>query len=249
MNRAGAALSGGPDIRIYYKPYVYPLPEGSASAEECEAREIAEYILENRGRLEISVKGETRKAEFSDFTLLFRSGTNQKTYESVFRDAGIPYSVHSVRSLFQEAPVNDLYNLMQLCLYPGDRLASAGLLRSPLAALSDETVLRLLLDDTPVLGPGREACCVSNTDRERYLGLKDLYESIRCRIDLDPLEKIVSDIELRSGYRYLLLSDSALHGYLEHFEYLRLMAAEADLQKKSMAHFLDYIRENPRRLP
>ena len=238
------ALQEGSDIRLLYKPYLGTLPEDALSAEESEAREIADYILENEGRLEISVKGVSRRACFSDFALLFRSGTNQKTYESVFREKGIPYTVQSVRSLFQEAPVNDVYNIIQLCIYPGDRLASAALLRSPLASLSDDSVIRLLLSDGAVLGDGKEELCCSDRDRNRYLRLKKFYKAILGKIDSEPLEKVVSDIVLESGYRYLLLSDISLHGYLEHFDYLEKLAARFDAQKKTAAEFLDYLREN-----
>ena len=83
-----AVLSGKSDIKLLYKPHESGLPEDSLTAEESEAHKIAGYILESVGNLDIADKGALRKAGFSDFALLFRSGTNQKSYEQVFQSKG-----------------------------------------------------------------------------------------------------------------------------------------------------------------
>ena len=233
-----------PDIRLLYKPHKTDLPDDSLSAEESEAWAIAEYILASVGTLNVADKGDSRKAEFSDFALLFRSGTNQKTYEQVFRAKGIPYNVHSVRSLFQEAPVNDIYNILQLCIYPDDRTASAAFLRSPLINLSDLSLIQFLLSGKRIFEEGQERCCKTETDLLKYRQARSLYERVSSKIDREPLSDIVTDIWFVSGYRYLLLADSSLHGYLEYFDYLNRLAVMHDQNGKSAADFLDYIREN-----
>ncbi|MDC7226470.1 MAG: UvrD-helicase domain-containing protein [Spirochaetales bacterium] len=243
-----AVLPQEPDIRLLYKAHSSDLPEDSLSSEESEARAIAEYILSAEDSFDIAVKGEIRKARFSDFALLFRSGTNQKTYEQVFRAYGIPYNVHSVRSLFQEAPVNDIYNFLQLCLYPGDRTAAAALLRSPLMNLSDFSTVNFLLSGKKIFDKGfqkiLEGCCRTEEDLSRYRMARGLYEEINPRIDREPLADIISDIWYKTGYRYLILADSSRHGYLEYFDYLKQLAVRYDQEGKSAADFLDFIREN-----
>ena len=244
LESRAAVLPGMPSVKLLYKPYNPSLPDDSLTAEESEAHSIADYILSSVGVLDVAEKSGLRKAEFSDFAMLFRSGTNQKTYEQVFRAAGIPYNVHSVRSLFQEAPVNDIYNFLQICIYPDDRTASAAFLRSPLINLSDLSLVEFLLSGRSVFDEGQEACCKNADDLTKYRQAKALYEEINPRIDREPLAGIVTDIWYRTGYRYLILANSRLHGYLEYFDYLNQLAISHDQRNKTAADFLDYLREN-----
>ena len=238
------AVISSPGIKLLYKPYDPAQPEDSLSAEESEARAIAEYILDSVGNLDVASKDGPRKAEYNDFALLFRSGTNQRTYEQVFRAKGIPYNVHSVRSLFQEAPVNDIYNLLQICLYPDDSLASAAFLRSPLINLSDLSLIEFLQSGKRIFDEGQERCCMTTSDLKKYEQARDLYNRINPEIDHIPLSEIISRIWYGSGYRYLLLADSSMHGYLEYYDYLNRIAVMHDKANKSAADFLDYIRGN-----
>ncbi len=239
-----AKLSKEPDIRLLYKPWDPELPEDSLSAEESEAYAIADYIIDSVGKLEVNDRDTVRPADYNDFAMLFRSGTNQKTYEKVFRLKGIPYSVHSVRSLFQEAPVNDIYNLLQICLYPEDRTASAAFLRSPLVNISDLSFVQFILSRKPVFAEGQEECCIGESDRSKYRTAISLYERILSLIDREPLADIIKEIWFKSGYRYLILSDSSQYGYLEYYDYLHALAADFDGRGQSTASFLDYVREN-----
>ena len=238
------AIGGSPEITLLYKPYDEDPDEDSLSSVESEAYAIAEYIQNAAGRLEVHAGGETRTANYDDFALLFRSGTNQKTYEQVFRAKGIPCTVHSVRTLFQEAPVNDIYNLLQICLYPEDRLASAALLRSPLMNLSDLSVVRFMLSGKAVFADEQEDCCETAKDRIKYLKARLLYEEVLSLIDRKPIAEIVSLVWFKSGYRYLILHDSSLHGYLEYYDYIHELAAGFDRRSGSMVDFLDKVREN-----
>lgn len=244
LEARAAILPDPPQLQLLYKPYEKIQPADSLPAEESEAWSIAEYINKSVGQLDVSENRAVRKADFSDFAVLFRSGTNQKSYEKVFRAAGIPYTVHSIRSLFQESPVNDIYNLLQICIYPDDRSASAAFLRSPLINLSDLSVISFLLSGKPVFEEGQEECCRSSEDLRKYRRAAELHADVSARIDREPLAGIVTGLWHGSGYRYLILADPSLHGYLEYYDYLKELAVKADSEKQSAAEFLDYVREN-----
>ncbi len=237
-------LKSAPEIKLLYKPYDEEKDDAYLSSDEAEAYAISDYIIDARGRLDIAEGGGCRKADFSDFVILFRSGTNQKMYEKVFRAREIPYRVHSVRSLFQEAPVNDIYNLLQICMYPEDRAASAAFLRSPLISLSDASVIKILLSNKPVFSEGCEELCADDADLEKYRIARGLYDEISAGIDREPIARLISRIWYGSGYQYLVLSDLSLHGYLEYYDYFREFAVKADNSMMSMAEFLDSVREN-----
>lgn len=81
-----------------------------------------------------------RRPKPSDMALLMRSTSNQLSFEKTFRKYSIPYTLQAARSLMLEAPANDLYAMLQLTLYPSDKLSYMSALRSPFCNISDEGV-------------------------------------------------------------------------------------------------------------
>jgi len=83
-----------------------------------------------------------RRAGWGDVAILFRRTTALGVYERALRAAGIP--VRLARGAFHQAPeVRDLGELLASLSDPADELAWAALLRSPLCAVSDSTLLLL----------------------------------------------------------------------------------------------------------
>ncbi len=83
-----------------------------------------------------------RRPRYSDVAILLRRTTALGVYERALRAAGVP--VRLARGAFHQAPeVRDLGELLASLTDPGDELAWAALLRSPLCAVSDSTLLLL----------------------------------------------------------------------------------------------------------
>ena len=117
-----------------------------APANLAEAYAVVRFIRQAwRSRTCLFPRGGAVPAAYDDFAVLLRSTGNQIHYERMFRHFGVPYRTDNLRSLFTEAPINDFYLLLQLAVYPEDRAAYAGVLRSPFVNISDETLIRLLL--------------------------------------------------------------------------------------------------------
>ncbi|MBN1686719.1 MAG: UvrD-helicase domain-containing protein [Spirochaetales bacterium] len=245
LEHRDADLPGNPTIRILYRGPADAGDDELVEESDAEAIAIARYIKDavEHQRLDVKVDGTTRPVRYGDIALLMRSTSNQNRYERAFRILGIPHNVDSTRSLFLEAPVNDIYNLLQLAVYPEDRLAYAALLRSPFVNVSDEAFLALLLEEGPPFC--REALDDSALDERDCAKLRQavcLYELLRAKADRAPITELVSDIWYRHGYRYVLLKDPDLHPYLEYYDYLRELARAADGSSSSVADFLDTIR-------
>jgi ATP-dependent helicase/nuclease subunit A len=113
------------------------------------ARRIKE-IVEGDGLVVCEGDGETRRAGFGDFTLLFQASTNFEIYEQALADEEIPYSTIAGRGFYDRQEITDLTNLLAFLVNPGDSLRLASALRSPLFGLSDETLLRLRLKPRPL---------------------------------------------------------------------------------------------------
>ena len=238
-------LPESPVIRILYRDAADTGDEELVEESDAEAIAIARYIkdaVENK-RLKVKVHRTVRPAGYDDFALLMRSTSNQNRYERAFRILNIPHTVDSTRSLFLEAPINDIYNLLQLAVYPEDRLAYAALLRSPFVNISDDAFATLLLDGgSPFSEKAVQGSEIAETDKAKLKAAACLLEEVRSKSDRVPITELISHLWYHRGYRYLLLKDPDLHPYLEYYDYLRELARVADNSSKSLAGFLDTIR-------
>lgn len=134
--------------------FFLPAPPGKQDAAEMHEQEagfIAQRILEMCGEAPLQVADtETRKmrpATFDDVVLLFRRGSYMDAYESVLREMNIPYNRVAGSGFFQRREVQDVLALLKLVLDPWDEEALVTVLRSPLAGLSDESLMRMAMTD------------------------------------------------------------------------------------------------------
>ena len=231
-------------VRVFYGAYDPSPPPGAAHSDDAEAHRIARFIADSvrSASLPVAEGDGVRPARFEDFALLMRSTSNQIRYERIFRRFGIPYTTQSVRTLFLEAPLNDIYNLLQLAVYPQDRPAYAALLRSPLVNLSDIATIRVLLDGSAPFGPAPPE--LGEEDLRKLAAGRRLYEHFSSRADRVSVAELLFDLWYRFGYRYTLLKDAAYHGYLEYYDYFQRLAADADARGLGLARFLDELRPN-----
>jgi len=114
-----------------------------------EARAIAERIgalVSGRAGVAIRERGpdgveRPRAPRHGDVAILFRRLTQIGEYERALRQAGIPYRLARGGGFYQASEVRDLGELLSSLEEPGDALAWAALLRSPLCEISDGLLL------------------------------------------------------------------------------------------------------------
>ncbi len=147
--------------------------DSSAGAAFIEAASIAARILELKGTLLVGEKGRERPAEFSDFAVLGRSlGALEPVHQALVA-ARIPAVVAGGRTFFETREVRDLTAWLTVLANPRDEIALAGLLRSPLVGVGDETLLRLCAGERPDGSlPGLEAL------EERLRRLRPLRDAV-----------------------------------------------------------------------
>ncbi|MFP4436968.1 MAG: UvrD-helicase domain-containing protein [Chloroflexaceae bacterium] len=127
--------------------HIVPGEGNSATIHDCEAQALA-------ARIQALVAGEAgaiiqegshgwRVPRYGDMALLFQASTAFEHYERAFRTAGIPYLTTAGRGYYGRKEVQDLIHLLRVLDDPADELALVGVLRSPLFALDDATILRL----------------------------------------------------------------------------------------------------------
>lgn len=253
-----------PDIRLLYQPFrENSVEEGGGEEEallstaEAEAWAIVRFIkdrvgggsLKVRDRRDEDGKVRLRPAVYDDVAILMRSSSNQIHLEKYLRRLQIPYTVQSLRSLFQEAPVNDIYQMLQLLVYPRDLTAYAALLRSPFVHLSDDLAGRIVLETRDRGGgafshSGEEAFFQDPMEKEKYLHACRLYRELREKAVDQPIAELVRYLWYEGGYRYVVLRDPDYHLYLEFYDALIALARLSDSRGEGLSLFLDFLRDN-----
>jgi ATP-dependent exoDNAse (exonuclease V) beta subunit len=250
-----------PRITLMYKPYRKDLDPEYVDGGRAEAWHVSRTIRRIVADEELPVHdgaGGSRPCRYGDIAVLMRSTGNQIHYERYLRRLGVPYTVQGTRSLFLEAPAYDIYNLLQLLVYPEDRLAYASLLRSPLAGLSDLTMSRILLDraagETARARPeeyppafshsGEEELFPDDDERRAYLAAKEMYLELCRRAPAASIRDLLRAVWYEYGYRYTVLENPDLHPYLELYGTLCEYARLYEERGEGLVAFLDFLREN-----
>jgi ATP-dependent helicase/nuclease subunit A len=213
------------------------------SSFDLEAAFIAEKIRTMvEGKEEIRTRDGCRPCGYQDFAVLQRSATHQGELERQFRNFGVPYSADDPAGLFNDAPINDLYNFLRLLVYPDDREAYAAVLRSPLTGLSDRALtLCLLSGSSPFeeLPPGS----LPEEEMKRYGEAAGLYRSMLEEGRTLGAAEILSRLWYGAGYRCETLWSASSQVYGELFDFFFELARKSDERGKTLTGFLDYFDE------
>ncbi|MGI5910461.1 MAG: UvrD-helicase domain-containing protein [Sphaerochaetaceae bacterium] len=227
-----------------------------AHASEAEAVHLADLIatmLDSDSYLIPDGAGGRRRPAPNDIAILLKSTGGQLSYEKALRAKGIPYTLQIPRALLMEAPANDLYNLLQLALYPEDRLAYVASLRSPFCRMSDTGVLAVIgkYDEAPYLGVpypvdegvvGELESALSASDLARYRIAAETFGNLAGQVGRVPVSRLLSYLWHDRAYRNYLVSNPSYQVYLEHYDYLWLLASQYDQRGDGLAEFLDFLR-------
>ncbi|MDR2184751.1 MAG: UvrD-helicase domain-containing protein [Treponema sp.] len=224
------------------------LEKDGPSSYDIEAAYIADRIrtmVEGGFSVQVREKGEliSRPCVYGDFAVLQRSTTHQHNLEKQFKDFGVPYNADRPAGLFSDAPVNDLYNLLRLLIYPGDRLAYAALIRSPFMRLSDLTLsVCMLHEDLPPFDEFLEPL-IPEEERECFRRGRERYNALAADSRSMPVAALLTRLWYNEGYRYETIwsADSQIYGGL--FDLFFELARTIDARGKTLADFIDYTEE------
>ncbi len=118
-------------------------PPADLDLRAVEAQAVAERIRALVGRLLIRTEDGERPARYGDILLLTASRTGLEAFEQAFKAADIPFIGTRRGGLLDTLEASDLIALLTWLTRPGDDLALAQVLRSPLFAWEDTDLLAL----------------------------------------------------------------------------------------------------------
>ncbi|MDR3565492.1 MAG: UvrD-helicase domain-containing protein [Negativicutes bacterium] len=163
-NECFAAIMGGGDDRVGFQglqAHRCAAADGQIRAEflalaeadlgdeqtgrEAEAEAIARRIRAMVSGQEHLIDQDTvpRAVNFGDIALLFRTFKDVDLYAAALQSAGVPYYIVGGRGFYGCQEVADILNLLKVVENRFQEVPLAGVLRSPLFFLSDETLVRL----------------------------------------------------------------------------------------------------------
>jgi ATP-dependent helicase/nuclease subunit A len=144
--------------------------------------------------------------DFEDMAVLVRNTEVIGEFAAAFDEAGIPYLVNRGRGFYEAREVNDLVHLLRAIANPRDEISLAAVLRGPLAAVSDEALLRLkgeggnLADALARMSTGDPAG-FDPEDHARLGRLRERLREWRLRREYVSFDRLLSAALDESGYR------------------------------------------------
>ena len=173
---------------------------------------------------------------YSKFAILDRGRTDRRYLIKWLNVFNIPYTLDMNTSIFSDGPINDIYNFIQLCVYPDDRISLAGYLASPFANLREETVEAILAGD-------KAEDITDEAERKKYQAAMDFYKEQKLLTLSRPLTKTLELLWNDCGYRYETMLSYRKSLYEEQFDMLFELARQTDLNDKGIAWFADQLSQ------
>jgi ATP-dependent exoDNAse (exonuclease V) beta subunit len=172
-----------------------------------EAFWVARRIREIEGKMLVGKQGDQRPARFSDIAVLARTIASLGPIQEALDEFGVPCTVTGGRSFHEAREIRDLTAWLAVLANPRDEISLAIVLRSPLAGISDETLLLLahrIGEDPQDLPSSIERMLVTNSitgvDGERLAWLWSLVKSQRARAEHLSPDMLLAQVVDESGY-------------------------------------------------
>ena len=188
-----------------------------------------------------------RPVQPGDVAILFRALSNVHLYEEALRRKGIDYYLVGGRAFFAQQEVYDLMNLLSYLDEPDDGVALAGILRSPMFGLSDDTLLALTEEGRSLTAAIQSPnVTLSDADQQALVTFAStLLADLRSRKDRMPLAELLEEFIERTGYDAILLTEFLGRRQLANLQKLIDTARGFDASGLlTLAEFVERLRES-----
>lgn len=193
-----------------------------------------------------------RPATPGDFAILFRALSDVAAYEQALREAGLPYYLVGGHAFYAQQEVYDVLNLLRTILSECDEIALAGVLRSSLFGLTDETLFWLAQNGGLSAGlfspklPSR----LSDDDARKATHTRDVLTALRRDKDRIGAAELLRRAFDATGYDATLVAEFLGERKLANLEKLHEQACEADASGSGLrgltARLTEFIHSPPK---
>jgi ATP-dependent exoDNAse (exonuclease V) beta subunit len=206
------------------------------SSHEAEAMMIAKHIEQ------LSKEG----IPYKDMTILLRKMTHVKVYEQALAEVGIPFYVVKGRGFYDRQEVLDILHFLRILVQPNDRLAWAGVLRSPFCGVSDETILRIAMDAKweGQIQDWLTQIQVTKAEQRKLQQLAALLDRVELWLGQLPVADLIEYLIEESGYEEVLWATSIGKQATANVKKLIYQANElTGLPAVSISAFLEWVEQ------
>lgn len=235
-------------IELYIKdstsPSLIDEAEEPASAIACEATKIAKIIntMINTDEYLISDgDNKLKRPSVDDIAILLRTKSNQIQFEKALRAKKIPFIIQDNKAYPLEALSNDLYNVLQLLIYPDDRLAYISVLKGPFGAISEKSIV-LILENYDCENLFSCDIKIDDSDRIKLTEIERTFNQLIEISKTNDISYLLNFLWWEAGLRYYYIAEENYHLYLDNFEYLYQLAKNYDKKQYPLSLFLDEMR-------
>ncbi len=201
--------------------------------------------------LQVLDGGEMRKLRYGDIGILIRRWDRLKTIEEALIKADIPYQVAGGKGFFREQEIIDLLNLISALADSRDKIALAGLFRSPIFSLSDNTLALLFMSDkTPIdtfkdfIENGHEQSEILNSlSNEEVVALKNAWslwqKIVRYSSNYSVSELLYKVLDLSGAWAVYSLGKNGEKKRTNIFQFIDIIENEASDGHSSLRELRD----------
>jgi ATP-dependent helicase/nuclease subunit A len=193
-----------------------------------------------------------RPATPGDFAILFRALSDVAAYEQALREAGLPYYLVGGHAFYAQQEVYDVLNLLRAVLSECDEIALAGVLRSPLFGLTDETLFWLAQNGGLSAGlfSAKLPSKLSDDDARKATHARDVFTALRRDKDRIGAAELLRRAFDATGYDATLVAEFLGERKLANLEKLHEQAREADASGSGLrgltARLTEFIHSPPK---
>ncbi|HZK20241.1 MAG TPA: 3'-5' exonuclease, partial [Treponemataceae bacterium] len=188
-----------------------------------------------------------------DIALLFRSYSRQNVYEKYLRQLGISYTSESITNFFGDAPINDIYALLRLVVYPQDVAAYAAVLRSPFIRISPAGLTACLLavkktsegnkNKNTILFTNEHGANLCGADAKKYSDGLERYDTLCDKASNLSCTQLLSFLWYNEGYRFECAWNLEVSLFSELYDYLFELARTIDQDGGGLSAFIEQLAE------
>ena len=194
-----------------------------------------------------------KNVPYSKIAILDKSRSKRKYLTPWLERFNIPYNLDSQSDLFADAPVNDIYNFLRLCVYPSDINAYSAFICSPLVGLTEqnlETILSNCIDfrdsdyTFQAFNPLEEekiltALGKDSVEGDRYVKAREFFNTQQTKVLSQPITETLNTLWYDCGYRYETILNINVNSFEEQYDLLFEIARTADETGKGISWFID----------
>jgi len=227
--------------------------------DEFKAAESNNQVLSSENQIPYAIAKQihdlhvNKNVPYSQIAILDKSRSGRKYLTPWLERFNIPYNLDSQSDLFADAPVNDIYNFLRLCVYPSDVNAFCSYICSPLAGLTEpdmEKVLSVSIEFTnkdyvfKAFDSSSEAKILKcfgkdSVEAKKYMKAKDFFLEQQPMVLSQPITKTLNTLWYDCGYRYETILNVNVNSFEEQYDLLFEIARTADETGNGISWFID----------